>query len=158
MAEDVKTVPEGMQTVAPHLVVEDAASAIEFYKRAFGAVELGRHPMPDGKRLMHAAIRIGNSTVFLVDAIPEFELKGPKVLGGSPVTIHLSVEDADAVAAKAAAAGATITMPVEEAFWGDRYGKLVDPFGHHWSVSTHVRDVSPEEMAKAGEASMPAKD
>jgi len=137
-----------MHSVTPHLVCAGAADAIEFYKKAFGAVEVTRLPGPQGK-LMHAMIRIGDSAVMLVDENPEWGMLGPKSLKGSPVTIHLYVEDADAFAARAVKAGARITMPIEDAFWGDRYGKLVDPFGHHWSVGTHVRDVSMEEMQQA---------
>jgi len=137
-----------MHSVTPHLVCAGAADAIEFYKKAFGAVEVTRLPGPQGK-LMHAMIRIGDSAVMLVDENPEWGMLGPKSLKGSPVTIHLYVEDADAFAARAVKAGARITMPIEDAFWGDRYGKLVDPFGHHWSVGTHLRDVSMEEMQQA---------
>ena len=141
-------IPQGMHSVTPHLVCAGAAQAIEFYKKAFGAVEEARLPGPDGK-LMHAMIRIGDSAIMLADEMPEWGSLGPKALKGSPVTIHLYVDDADAFAKRAAAAGAKITMPVDEQFWGDRYGKLEDPFGHHWSVGTHVRDVSPEEMQRA---------
>ena len=141
-------IPQGMHSVTPHLVCAGAAQAIEFYKKAFGAVEEGRMPGPDGK-LMHAMIRIGDSPIMLADEMPEWGSLGPKALKGSPVTIHLYVDDADAFAKRAAAAGAKITMPVDEMFWGDRYGKLEDPFGHQWSVGTHVRDVSPEEMQRA---------
>ena len=144
----VNPVPEGMHTVTPHLVCAGAANAIEFYKKAFDAVESGRLPGPDG-RLMHAMIRICGSAVMLVDEMPEWGALGPKALKGSPVTIHLYVEDVDAVVARAVKAGAKITMPVADMFWGDRYGKLEDPFGHHWSVATHVRDVSMEEMHQA---------
>ena len=144
----VKPVPDGMHTVTPHLVCAGAADAIEFYKKAFGAVEEGRLPGPNGK-LMHAMIRIGDSAVMLVDEMPEWCALGPKALKGSPVTIHLYVDDVDAFAARAVAAGAKITMPVADMFWGDRYGKLEDPFGHHWSVATHMRDVSSREMQQA---------
>jgi uncharacterized glyoxalase superfamily protein PhnB len=137
-----------MHSVTPHLVCAGAADAIEFYKKAFGAVELARLPGPQGK-LMHAVIRIGDSAVMLVDENPEWGMLGPKALKGSPVTIHLYVDDADAFVARAVKTGAKVTMPVEEAFWGDRYGKLEDPFGHHWSVATHVRDLSMEEMQQA---------
>ena len=143
-----KPIPEGMRSVTPHLVCAGAAKAIEFYKSAFGATEQGRMPAPDG-RIMHAALRIGDSTVMLADEMPEWNSLGPKALKGSPVTIHLYVEDADAFVARAVNAGAKVTMPVEEQFWGDRYGKIEDPFGHHWSVGTHVRDVSPQEMQQA---------
>jgi PhnB protein len=147
----VKPVPEGMHSVTPHLVCAGAADAIEFYKKAFGALEEARLPGPDGK-LMHAMIRIGDSAVMLVDENPEWGMLGPKSLKGSPVTIHLYVEDADAFAARAVKAGAKITMPLADMFWGDRYGTLVDPFGHNWSVATHIRDVSMEEMQQAMKA------
>jgi PhnB protein len=137
-----KPIPDGMHTVTPHLVCAGASDAIEFYKKAFDATETSRLPAPDGK-LMHATIRIGDSTVMLVDEAPQHGMLGPKSLKGSPVIIHLYVNDADAVAARAAAAGAKITMPVSEVFWGDRYGQLEDPFGHRWSVATHVKDVTP---------------
>ena len=143
-----KPVPEGMHTVTPHLVCAGAADAIEFYKKAFNAVEVGRLPGPQGK-LMHAMLRIGDSGVMLVDEFPECGSLGPKSLKGSPVTIHLYVDNVDAVVKRAVAAGAKVTMPVEDMFWGDRYGRLEDPFGHHWSVATHLRDVSPDEMKQA---------
>jgi uncharacterized glyoxalase superfamily protein PhnB len=141
----VKPIPDGMHTITPHLVCRNAADAIAFYQKAFGAVEQGRLPGPDGK-LMHAMVRIGDSPLMLVDEMPEWGALGPQSLKGSPVTIHLYVEDVDAVVACAVDAGAKITMPVADMFWGDRYGQLEDPFGHHWSVATHIRDVSPEEM------------
>lgn len=144
----VKPIPEDMHTVTPHLVCEGAAEAIEFYEQAFGAVELARLPGPEGK-LMHAMIRIGDSPVMLVDDFPDWGSVGPKALGGSPVTIHLYVEDVDATVERAVAAGARITMPVADMFWGDRYGIVEDPFGHRWSVATHIRDVSPEEIRAA---------
>jgi PhnB protein len=143
-----KPVPDGMHTVTPHLVCAGAADAIEFYKKAFNAVEGGRLPGPQGK-LMHAMIRIEGSAVMLVDEMPECGALGPKSLKGTPVTIHLYVEDVDAVVARAVAAGAKVTMPVADMFWGDRYGRLEDPFGHHWSVATHIRDVTPAEMKDA---------
>jgi uncharacterized glyoxalase superfamily protein PhnB len=136
--------------VTPHLICAGAADAIEFYKKAFNAVEIGRLAGPQGK-LLHGAIRIGDSTVMLVDEFPDWGSLGPKSLKSSPVTIHLYVEDVDAFVTRAAAAGAKITMPLQEMFWGDRYGKLEDPFGHHWSVATHVRDVSPGEMRAAAQ-------
>lgn len=144
----VKPIPDGMRSVTPHLVCAGAADAIEFYKKAFGAVEEARIPGAQG-RLMHAMIRIGDSAVMLVDEMPEWGAFGPKSLKGSPVTIHLYVDDADAFVARAVKAGAKVTMPLDDAFWGDRYGKLEDPFGHHWSVATHMRDVSAEEMQQA---------
>jgi uncharacterized glyoxalase superfamily protein PhnB len=144
----VKPIPEGMHTVTPHLICAGAAEAIEFYKKAFGASETSRLPGPNGK-LMHASIRIGDSTVMLVDEMREWGALGPKALNGSPVTIHLYVDDVDAFTARAVAAGAKTTMPVQDMFWGDRYGQLEDPFGHRWSVATHVRDVSAAEMQQA---------
>ena len=144
----VKPVPDGMHTVTPHLVCNGAADAITFYKQAFGAVELGRLPGPQGK-LMHAMLRIGDSAVMLVDEFPDYGSFGPKSLKGSPVTIHLYVEDVNAAAQRAVAAGAKITMPVKDMFWGDRYGQLEDPFGHRWSIATHIRDVSQEDMQAA---------
>jgi len=144
----VKPIPEDMHSVTPHLVCAGAAEAIEFYKQAFGAVEGGRLPGPDGK-LMHAMIRIGDSAVMLVDEMPQWGALGPKSLKGSPVTIHLYVEDVDAVVKRAVGLGAKLTLPVDDMFWGDRYGKLEDPFGHHWSIATHKRDVTPEEMQQA---------
>ena len=146
----VKPIPEGMHTVTPHLVCAGAADAIEFYKKAFNAVEMGRMAGPQGK-LLHGAIRIGDSTVMLADEFPDWGSFGPKSLKGSSVTIHLHVEDVDAFVAHAAAAGAKITMPLQDMFWGDRYCKLEDPFGHQWSVATHVRDVSPDEMQQAAQ-------
>ena len=145
---NVKRVPDGMHTVTPHLVCAGAADAIEFYKKAFNAVEEVRLPGPQG-RLMHAMIRIEGSAVMLVDEMPEWGALGPKFLKGSPVTIHLYVEDVDTFVQRAVNAGAKVTMPPADMFWGDRYAKVEDPFGHHWSVATHVRDVAPEEMQQA---------
>ena len=143
-----KPIPAGMHSVTPHLVCAGAAAAIEFYKKAFNAVETSRLPGPDGK-LMHAAVRIGDSTVMLTDESPDWGCFGPRSLKGSPVTIHLYVDDVDAVVDQAVKAGGKIVMPVEDMFWGDRYGKLEDPFGHQWSVATHLREVTPEEMKEA---------
>jgi PhnB protein len=143
-----KPMPAGMHTVTPHIICAGAAEAIEFYKKAFGAQEMFRLPGPDGK-LMHGSIRIGDSAVMLAEENEKHGIFGPKHLKGSPVIIHLYVEDADAFVARAAEAGANVTMPVAEMFWGDRYGRLQDPFGHMWSVSTHVRDVTPDEMKQA---------
>jgi len=149
----VKPIPDGMHSLTPHLVCAGAADAIEFYKKAFNAVEVARLPGPGGK-LMHAAVRIGDSTLMLVDENPQWGLLGPIALKGSPVTVHLYVDDVDGAVAKAVAAGARITMPIADMFWGDRYGQLEDPFGHRWSVATHTRDLSPieiqEGMAKMG--------
>jgi len=144
----VKPIPDGMHTITPHLVCDGAAAAIDFYKNAFGAVELARMPGPGGK-LMHAAVRIGDSPLMLVDEFPDYGVVSPKKLGGSPVTIHLYVADVDSFFARAVAAGAAVKMPVQDMFRGDRYGQLTDPFGHIWSVATHIRDMSPEDIAKA---------
>jgi PhnB protein len=144
----VKPVPDWMHTVTPHLICDGAAEAIEFYKKAFNAVEMMRLPGPQGK-LIHASIRIGDSVVMLADEFPEWGSFGPNSLKGSPVTIHLQVEDVDALFEQAVSAGAEVKMPVQDMFWGDRYGYLEDPFGHHWAIATHVRDVSPEELQEA---------
>ena len=148
-----KAIPDGMHTVTPHLICKGAAEAIEFYKRAFNATELSRLPGQNG-RLMHAMIRIGDSTVMLVDEMPKWGALGPQSLKGTPVAIHLYVEDVDAVAAQAVRAGAKTTMPVSDMFWGDRYGQIEDRFGHRWSIATHVRDVAPADMQKAMQQQM----
>lgn len=154
MTQKVNPIPPGMRSVTPHLVCDGAAAAIDFYKKAFGATEVGRMPGPDG-RLMHGHIVIGDSAVMLVDENRQFGMLGPKTLKGSPVTIHLYVEDVDAFFAHAVAAGAKATMPPADMFWGDRYGVVEDPFGHHWSIATHKRDVSPAEMQQAMKAAGP---
>lgn len=148
---NVKAVPDGMHTITPHLVCRDAAAAIAFYQKAFGAVELTRLPGPQGK-LLHALLRIGDSPLMLVDEFPDWGALGPQSLKGSPVTIHLYVEDVDAAVERAVAAGARLTMPVADMFWGDRYGTVEDPFGHRWSIATHIRDLSPEEIQAAAKA------
>ncbi|GAA2540922.1 VOC family protein [Mycolicibacterium diernhoferi] len=137
--------------VMPHLVVDDGAAAIDFYVKAFGATELGRMPGPDG-RLVHGAVQINGGTVMLADDYPEYcdgQSETPKALGGTPVTIHLVVPDVDAAFARAVEAGAEVVMPVEDMFWGDRYGVLRDPFGHKWSLGQPVREVSEEELQTA---------
>jgi PhnB protein len=141
-------IPQGMHSLSPHIVCAGAAKAMDFYKAAFNAVETTRMPGPDG-RLMHGAMKIGDSTLMLVDEMLEYGAKSPKTLNGSPVTIHLYVEDADATVARAVSAGAKVTMPLADQFWGDRYGQVEDPFGHRWSIATHQRDVTPEEMQEA---------
>ena len=146
-----KPIPDGMHSLTPHLICAGAADAIEFYKRAFKAIEQARLPGPDGK-LMHAAVKIGDSTLMLVDENPQWGSFGPKSLKGSPVTIHLYVPDVDATVAQAVAAGAKVTMPVAEMFWGDRYGQLEDPFGHRWSIGTHVKDLTPEQIQEGMKA------
>lgn len=137
--------------VLPHLVVDDAAAAIDFYVKAFGAEEIGRVPGPDGK-LVHAAVRINGSTVMLNDDFPEMcggKSMTPTSLGGTPVTIHLTVTDVDTKFQRALDAGATLVMPLDDQFWGDRYGVVADPFGHQWSLGQPVREVSPEEIQAA---------
>lgn len=140
-----KPIPDGMHTLTPHLICAGADAAIEFYKNAFGAVEQMRLPGPDGK-LMHASLLIGDSQVMLAEENENCGATGPKTLKGSPVTLHLQVEDADALVDQAVAAGATLLMPVMDMFWGDRYGQVEDPFGHRWAIATHVRDLSMEEI------------
>ena len=151
----VKKIPDGFHSLTPHLTVAGAAEAIEFYKKAFGATEMGRMPAPDGKRLMHAMLRIGDSPLMLNDEFPEMGGKGgPLKIGGTAVTVHLYVEDCDAVYKRAVAAGATAVMPPVDMFWGDRYGRLTDPFGHSWSIATHQKDMTPAEMEEASRKAM----
>lgn len=144
----VRPIPKGMHTATPHLVCAGAAAAIEFYKKAFGAVEEMRLPGPDGK-LLHARINIGDSKVFLIDESPMWGARGPKLLKGTPVTIHLYVENADGVFARAVKAGAKVREPLQDMFWGDRYGVIEDPFGHSWSIATRIRELSPGEIQEA---------
>jgi PhnB protein len=151
----VKPIPEGYHTVTPYLTVDDAAAAIEFYTRAFGATERSRMPSPDG-RIAHAELEIGDSLIMLSDPFPQGQTKPPKELGGASGAIFLYVEDVDTAFRRATDAGATVTMPPEDMFWGDRFGSLADPFGHHWSLATHVEDLSPEEIAERAEAAMAA--
>jgi len=148
--ENSKTAAKGKdrQAIIPHLVCAGAADAIEFYKKAFGAVEMMRLPGKDG-RLMHGAIEIGGARVMLVDEMPEWGALSPKSLKGTPVTIHLYVDNVDAFVDRAVKAGATLKVPVADMFWGDRYGVIVDPFGHSWSVATHQRDMTVEEIQDA---------
>jgi len=138
--------------VSPMLTVSDGAAAIDFYVKAFGAEELGRVPGPDGKKLFHAALRINGALVMLNDDFPEMndgKSATPEALGGSPVTVHLTVTDVDAKFQQAIDAGATVVMPVDDMFWGDRYGELRDPFGHLWSMGQPMREVSQEEIDNA---------
>ena len=149
----VQPIPPGMHTVTPHLVVRGAAKAIDFYKKAFDAKEAARLPGPNGT-LMHAEIVIGDSHVMLMDESPEWKSIGPQTLKGTPVTIHLYVKDADKTFDTALKAGAKPVMPMTDMFWGDRYGVLEDPFGHSWSVATHVRDVPRQEIDAAAKKGM----
>ncbi|KWI85534.1 glyoxalase [Burkholderia ubonensis] len=148
MSTSVKPIPEGMRTLTPHLICAGAADAIEFYRQAFNAIERVRLPAPNGK-LMHACLTIGDSTLMLVDEMPEHGALGPKALKGTPVCLHLFVPDVDAAIAQAVAAGAKVTMPAADMFWGDRYGQVEDPFGHRWSLATHQRDLTPEQIRDA---------
>ena len=143
----VKAIPDGYHTITPYLCVRDANAAIEFYKKAFAAEELGRLPGPDGK-VMHAEIRIGDSRLMLSDEMPEWGHLGPQSIGNTPVTLHVYVQDVDAAVAKAVSHGAKVTAPVSDMFWGDRYGKIQDPFGHAWSLATRKEDLSIEEMGR----------
>lgn len=147
-------IPAGHDGLIPHLKCDPCAEAIEFYKKAFGAEEVHRMPAPDGKRIMHAEILIDGRPVFLADDFPEHcggKASSPQALGGTPVTIHRYVKDCDAAIQQAERAGATVKMPAQDMFWGDRYGVVADPFGHIWSLATHVSDLTPEEMGKAAQ-------
>jgi PhnB protein len=145
MASTVKPIPEGFHTATPYIVCKRAADAIEFYKKAFGAVEVMRMAGPDG-RIGHAEIKIGDSHIMLSDEHPEMSIYGPQHYGGSPVSVLLYVRNADATVSAAVGAGAKIIRPLKDEFYGDRAGTIVDPFGHHWYIHTHIKDVSPEEM------------
>jgi PhnB protein len=151
MPGQVKPIPEGYHSVTPYLTCSDAAKAIEFYKRAFDAKEVMRMPMPNGK-IGHAEIRIGDSVIMLADEMPGGEARSPQSLGGTTAGIFLYVKDVDAAYQKAVSAGAKASMPPQDMFWGDRYGKLSDPYGHSWSLSTHKEDVAPEEMKRRMQA------
>jgi PhnB protein len=148
-----KPVPEGYHTLTTYLAVDDAARAIEYYKRAFGAKELARMDAPGGT-IGHAELQIGDSHLMLADAFPQSSTRPPKELGGTSASVFLYVEDVDAVFKQAVEAGASVTMEVADQFWGDRFGTLTDPFGHVWSVATHIEDVPPEEMAERAKAAM----
>ena len=151
VTRSVRPIPEGYHSVTPALLVRGAAEAIDFYTCAFGARELGRMPAPDGQRIWHAELQIGDARLMLADEFPEMGGHAPESLGGTPVSLHLYVEDADAVIQRAVNAGATVIQPPLDAFWGDRYGRIKDPFGHEWSVATHIEDVSEEEMRQRAE-------
>jgi PhnB protein len=149
----VKAIPEGYHTLTPYLTVRDAARAIEFYKKAFGAEDRGAMKGPDGK-IMHAELKIGDSIIMLADEFPQYGVVAPETVGGSSSGLHIYVEDVDAAFDRAVKAGAVTEMPVADMFWGDRYGKLKDPFGHKWSIATHTADLSVEEMKKGMEDAM----
>jgi len=151
----VQPIPEGYSTISPYLAVDDAAEAIEYYKKAFGAEETERMEAPGGK-IGHAELKIGDSHVMLSDPFPQASTRPPKELGGTSASIFMYVEDVDAVVQKAVDAGATVTMEVEDQFWGDRFGSITDPFGHNWSIATHIEDLTPEEIEERGKAAMAA--
>jgi PhnB protein len=153
MAAKVKPIPEGYHTVTPYLCVNDARRALDFYKKAFGAVELMRMDQPDGT-VGHAEIQIGDSRIMLADEYPHMGFKSPQSIGGTPVMIHLYVDNVDALYAQAVAAGAKSTRPVKDEFYGDRAGGLDDPFGHKWYIATHKEDVPAEEMKKRAAEAM----
>jgi PhnB protein len=148
MSNKVQPIPEGFHSVTPYLIVKGAAQAIEFYKRAFDAQERYRLPGPDGKSVGHAEIVIGNSIVMLADEFPEYGKNSPQTIKGTPVVLTIYVPDVDKTFQKAVDAGAKVMRPLENKFYGDRVGCVVDPFGHEWTLMTHVEDVSPEEMKK----------
>jgi PhnB protein len=156
MPSQAKAGPDGHQTVTPYLAIKNAASALDFYRRAFGATESYTLMMPDG-RIGHAEIRLGDSIIMVSDEFPEYGGKSPHTLGGSPVTLHLYVDDVDAVFQQALAAGAKERKPVMDQFYGDRSGQLEDPFGHLWWVGTHREDLAPEELQKRVQAMLPTK-
>jgi PhnB protein len=147
----VKAIPQGYHTITPNIVVSDGAKAIDFYARAFGAEELMRLPGPGGG-IMHAELRFGDSTVMLGEEMPDMGAKSPKAYGGSPVGFYVYVGDVDASWERAVKAGAKPVMPLANMFWGDRTGRLEDPFGHHWSLAQHIEDLTPEEISKGQEA------
>jgi PhnB protein len=152
---DVKAIPDGYHTITPNITVRDAAAALAFYQKALGAEELMRMPGPGGK-ILHAEIKIGNSRAFVTDEMPEMGGKSPKALGGSPVGFYLYVHNVDAAWKRAVDAGAKVINGLEDMFWGDRTGRLEDPFGHTWTLAQHVKDMTPAEM-KAGQAAWEAR-
>ena len=147
-----RAVPHGHHTVTPYLTVRNAATAIAFYKRAFGAQELVRMPGPGGHGIMHAEIKIGDSLIFLSDEFPDAGSRAPESVGAATGSLHVYVEHVDAAFKRAVDAGGRVRMPVADMFWGDRYGKLVDPFGHEWGLATHVEDLTPAEIGKRATA------
>ena len=154
MAKAAKAVPDGYHTLTPGLVVKDGLRAIEFYKKAFGAEEVFRMPGPGGKGVMHAELRIGNSLLFLSDEFPGMSCQSPETLKGTTQSIYMYVQDVDALFNRAVASGARVVMPLADMFWGDRFGKLADPFGHEWALASHTEDLTPEEMEKRTRAAM----
>ena len=152
MAEKAKPVPDGFHTLTPHLTVRDAEKAIDFYQKAFGAEVRGKNHAPDGKKIIHASLKIGDSMLMLNDEFPEWGTVAPSATGGTGIAIHVYVDNVDTIFDRAVSAGGTVKMPLMDAFWGDRYGQIVDPFGHKWSLATHVRDMTQEEMRQEQEA------
>jgi len=150
-----KPIPEGYHTITPYLAVGDAARAIDFYKKAFGAKERLRMEAPDGK-IGHAELELGDSLVMLSDPFPQASTRPPEELDGTSASVFMYVEDVDAVVKQAVGAGATVTMEVEDQFWGDRFGTVTDPFGHVWSIATHFEDLTPDEIAERSKAAMAA--
>ena len=148
----VAAIPRGYHTITPHLTVRRAADAIDFYKRAFGARERGRMPGPDGKAIMHAELQIGDSIVFLADEFPDMGCRAPQTLGGTTGTLHIYVRDVDRAFQRAVAAGAEVRMPATDMFWGDRYAKVADPFGHEWGLATHKENLSAREIGRRAQA------
>jgi PhnB protein len=147
----IKRIPDGYHSITPTLIVKNGANAIEFYKKVFGAKERMRMMTPDGKALAHAELQIGDSIVMLSDEFPEMKCLSPESIGGSPIGLFLYVEDVDKTFNQAVAEGAKVLDPVKDQFWGDRHGGIEDPFGHRWSISTHIKDLGQEEMKKAAE-------
>lgn len=150
MAGKVKAIPEGFHTLSPHIMVRDAGNAIEFYKKAFGAEEIVRMPGPDGKTVMHAELKFGDSTMMMCQEMPGMECSSvsPQTAGKTTAVLHLYVDNVDALYDRAVKAGAKSIMPVTDMFWGDRYGQVSDPFGHVWSIATHKHDYTPEQIKK----------
>lgn len=153
MAQKVQPIPAGYNSLTVSIVVSDSARAIDFYKRAFGAVEVGRFPTPDGK-IAHAEVKIGNSRLMLSDEFPFYFCRTPESLGGTTTTLWIYTEDVDSLFNRAVQAGATVKYPLQDQFWGDRTGHVADPFGHVWALATHMEDVSPAEMKRRGDIEM----
>ncbi len=156
MSGKVKAVPDGFNTLSPHIMVRGAGKAIEFYKKAFAAEEVARMPGPDGQSVMHAEMQFGNSRLMLCDEMPRegCSCASPQTAGKTTAVLHLYVENADASFDRAVKAGATVTMPLMDMFWGDRYGQVTDPFGHVWSIATHKQDLTPDQIQKGAEQFM----
>ncbi len=148
----VKPIPERFHTLTPHMIIKDCGKAMDFYKKAFGAEEICRMPGPGGQGVMHCELQIGDSVLMACDEFPNMGSKSPQTLGGTCIKLHLYVTDVDAAFRKAVDAGCEAIMPPQDMFWGDRYSGVKDPFGHEWSIATHIADPTPEEMAKGAEA------